>query len=87
MNTINKPNIKKGPKGTSLFFLDKEQNIAYGNAKKEPKTTETKDSRTPNTNPKKVTNLTSPPPKDSLLKALSPNSFTRSINTNIIRPL
>lgn len=87
MYTINKPVIKKGPKGISLPFSEKEQYKAYGNAKNEPKTKLTIAKRTPKTKPKKIDSLTSPPPSDSRPNHLSPANLIIYININITKPL
>ena len=46
-----------------------------------------KDSLYPKTKPINKDNLMSPPPRDSLLKALSPTILTISMKKNIKRPL
>ena len=67
--------LKKGPKGIIFSLFENKIIMATGKAIKVAKKMVQIDIGNPNTKPNKNISLMSPPPRDSFLKALSPNNF------------
>lgn len=75
-------NTRNGPKGTIASFFLSVKYKAYGKAKKDATNIYITPTLTPKDIPATNDSLTSPHPRDSCLKALSPKTFINSTSKN-----